>query len=463
MSGKLNPDPELERLVQELNQGSVAPGGDAGGAAVDGVRGRRDRDSADVAASFVETAEALHFEPVPGEPEADDEASAAAGPAIAETVETAPPAGAGDPLELLLAETVRRGASDLLLVPGSPPAVRIDGRLASLPGAPLATGAVETLFVPHLGTRQRRALRANGNVDFTLRLAAGEQGESGWRFRANLHRQRGAPAAALRALPRRVPTLEELNLPPSLADLVAPTRGLVLVCGPTGAGKSSTIAALVGHLNRTRAAHVITIEDPIEYELTSQKCLVEQVEVGTDAPSFAAALRAGLRQDPDVILVGEMRDLETVATALTAAETGHLILATLHTNDVVQAVHRIVDVFPGDQQPQIRQQLALCLHAIVSQQLVPRRDRPGRVPVLEVLIANYAVRNHVRNQHLHRLYTEITLGKRHGMVSLEESLARLVRAGIIEEEEARIRSAHPDELTSLLRGSATTSGGGAGG
>jgi twitching motility protein PilT len=364
------------------------------------------------------------------------------------------PPGAADPLEVLLAEAVRRGASDLLLVPGSPPAVRVDGRLASLPGAAVAAGAVETLFAPHLGTRQRQALSEEGNVDFTLRLGAGEHGERGWRFRANLHRQRGVVAAALRALPRRVPTLEELNLPSSLAELVAPTRGLVLVCGPTGAGKSSTLAALVGHLNRTRAAHVITIEDPIEYEHGSQKCLVEQVEVGTDAPSFAAALRAGLRQDPDVILVGEMRDLETVATALTAAETGHLILATLHTNDVVQAAHRVVDVFPGDQQAQIRQQLALCLHAIVAQQLVPRRDRAGRVPVLEVLIANYAVRNHLRSQQLQRLYTEITLGKRHGMVSLEESLARFVRAGIVDEEEARIRSTHPDELGSLLRGSA---------
>ena len=193
-------------------------------------------------------------------------------------------------------------------------------------------------------------------------------------------------AAALRALPRRVPTLDELNLPPMLAELVKPTRGLVLVCGPTGAGKSSTLAALVGDINRTRAAHIITIEDPIEYEHTQRaSSVIEQVEVGRDAPSFAAALRAALRQDPDVILVGEMRDLETVATALTAAETGHLILSTLHTNDVAQAVHRIVDVFPAGQQSQIRQQLALALHAIVVQQLVPRADGAGRVPAVEVL------------------------------------------------------------------------------
>ncbi|HXT52577.1 MAG TPA: PilT/PilU family type 4a pilus ATPase [Thermoanaerobaculia bacterium] len=431
MSGKLNPDPELERLVQELNERRA-------GAVADAAPG-----TFEVEHDFAAELDEEDLRPLPP-------LSGATQAAVA----------SGDPLEVLLGEAVRRGASDLLLVPGSPPAVRIDGRLASLPATPVGAGAVEELLAPHLGARQRRALRDDGAVDFTLRLdglsgAAG--GEAGWRFRVNLHRQRGALAAALRALPRRVPTLEELNLPPTLADLVAPTRGLVLVCGPTGAGKSSTLAALVGHLNRTRAAHVITIEDPIEYEHASRQCLVEQVEVGTDAPSFAAALRAGLRQDPDVILVGEMRDLETVATALTAAETGHLILATLHTNDVVQAVHRIVDFFPGDQQSQIRQQLALALHAIVSQQLVPRRDRPGRVPAVEVLTATYAVRNHIRNQHLHRLYNEVTLGKRHGMVSLEDSLARLVRGGVVEVEEARIRSAHPEELESLLRG-----GGGAG-
>lgn len=438
MTRKLNPDPELERLVQALNQGGTAPSG----APVD----------EDIVA---------------GEPDLDRDWARELGgdaPAPFAPLDGATPAvSSGDPLEVLLGEAVRRGASDLLLVPGSPPTVRVDGRLVALPSTVVGAGAVEELLEPHLGARQRRALREDGTVDFTLRLdgvdagsgaGASASGEGGWRFRVNLHRQRATLAAALRALPRRVPTLEELNLPATLVDLVTPTRGLVLVCGPTGAGKSSTLAALVGHLNRTRAAHVITIEDPIEYEHTSQKCLVEQVEVGTDAPSFAAALRAGLRQDPDVILVGEMRDLETVATALTAAETGHLILATLHTNDVVQAVHRIVDVFPGDQQSQIRQQLALSLHAIVAQQLVPRRDRAGRVPAVEVLTATYAVRNHIRNQHLQRLYNEVTLGKRHGMVSLEESLVRLVRAQIVDVEEARIRSAHVDELESLLRGGA---------
>jgi twitching motility protein PilT len=358
---------------------------------------------------------------------------------------------ADEPLDVLLAEAVRRGASDLLLVPGSPPVVRIDGRLEPLPVAALLPDGVGALLEPHLGARHLRVLGEAGAVDLTLRRDGDR--ETGWRFRVNLHRQRGRLAAALRALPRRVPSLAELDLPASLADLVTPTRGLVLVCGPTGSGKSTTVAALVGHLNRTRAAHVVTIEDPVEYEHDSQRCLVEQVEVGGDTPSFAAALRAALRQDPDVIVVGEMRDLETVAIALTAAETGHLVLATLHTHDVVQAVHRIVDVFPPDQQAQIRQQLSISLHAIVAQQLVPRRDRAGRVPAVELLTGTYAVRNHIRNQQPHRLHNEVTLGKRHGMVSLEESLARLVRAGAVAEEEARIRSSRPEELDSLLRGS----------
>jgi twitching motility protein PilT len=420
MSGKLNPDPELERLVRVLNTdqpGGGPTGGEPGG---DGVS---------LAPAAAEGDEAPRLLPIAADGDA------------------AP--GIDGVLDPLLAEAVRRQASDLLLVPGSPPIVRVDGRLLPLGGPPLLPQSVATLFQPHLGPRHRRLLAEAGAVDLTLRLAA--DAGTGWRFRVNLHRQRGQVAAALRALPRRVPTLAELELPADLVELVAPTRGLVLVCGPTGAGKSTTLAALIGHLNRTRAAHVITIEDPVEYEHTGERCLIEQVEVGVDAPSFAAALRAALRQDPDVLLVGEMRDLETIAIALTAAETGHLVLATVHTHDVVQVVHRIVDVFPADQQAQIRQQLALSLHAVVAQQLVPRRDRPGRVPAIEILTATYAVRNHIRGQQSQKLHNEVTLGKRHGMVSLEESLARLVRSGVVEEEEARIRSSRPEELASLLR------------
>jgi twitching motility protein PilT len=250
-----------------------------------------------------------------------------------------------------------------------------------------------------------------------------------------------------------VPTLPQLRLPPSLAELVKPQRGLVLVCGPTGSGKSTTLAALVGEVNRNESRHIITIEDPIEYEHRNAKSIIEQVEIGRDAPSFASALRASLRQDPDLILVGEMRDLETVATALTAAETGHLILSTLHTSDAAQAIHRIVDVFPPAQQTQIKQQLALSLNAIVVQHLIPRSDNQGRAVAVEVLLANHAVRNHIRNEKLQNLPTEITLGKRQGMIALEDSLASLVRDGFITAEDARVRSSRPDELDSLLRGS----------
>jgi len=223
------------------------------------------------------------------------------------------------------------------------------------------------------------------------------------------------------------------------------------VCGPTGSGKSTTLAALVGEINRNDARHVITIEDPIEYEHRNAKSIIEQIEVGRDAPSFAAALRASLRQDPDVILVGEMRDLETVATALTAAETGHLILSTLHTSDVASAIHRIVDVFPSAQQTQIKQQLALSLNAIVVQQLIPRSDGSASVVAVEVLHATYAVRNQIRNDKLQNLAQEITLGKRQGMMTIEESLVRLVQDGLITLEEARVRASRPDELESLMR------------
>ncbi len=360
----------------------------------------------------------------------------------------------GNPLEAMLIEVAQRGASDLLIVSGAPPVFRIGGRLVRTTDAPLSTDDIHALLATLVTPRVREKIDAEGAADFSLRLgrAATDEDRRAWRFRVNVHRQRGTLAAAIRALPTEVPTLQQLRLPPSLAELVKPQRGLVLVCGPTGSGKSTTLAALVGELNRTEARHIITIEDPIEYEHRNAKSVIEQVEVGRDAPSFASALRASLRQDPDAILVGEMRDLETVATALTAAETGHLILSTLHTSDAAQAIHRIVDVFPPGQQTQIKQQLALSLNAIVVQHLIPRSDNKGRTVAVEVLLANYAVRNHIRNEKLQNLATEITLGKRAGMISLEDSLAALVREGLITAEEAKVRSSRPDELDSLLRG-----------
>ncbi|HEY7216030.1 MAG TPA: ATPase, T2SS/T4P/T4SS family, partial [Thermoanaerobaculia bacterium] len=245
--------------------------------------------------------------------------------------------GEGEALDRLLAGIVQRRASDLLLIAGLPPIFRVNGRLAKMEDvAPLEGEEVARMLQPHVGAKERKDLEERGSTDFTLRLARRDE-ETGagaaWRFRVNLHRQRGEPAAALRALPTEIPTLASLNLPAILGELVKPSRGLVLVCGPTGSGKSSTLAAMVGEINRSRTSHIITIEDPIEYEHRSVRSVVEHVEVGRDARSFHEALRASLRQDPDVILVGEMRDLETVATALTAAETGHLVLSTLHTND----------------------------------------------------------------------------------------------------------------------------------
>ncbi len=390
----------------------------------------------------------------------------------------APPQAEVDPgsaLGALLADVLRRGASDLLLIPSLPPVFRVDGRLKRGEAGAMSGDGIARLFQAQLGGRAQREVEERGSADFSLRLTgapgtargggretdgesalgdgAGEGGRAGaaGRFRVNLHRQRGQLAASLRALPREIPSLASLNLPAGLAELVKPSRGLILVCGPTGSGKSSTLAALLGEINRTRTAHIITIEDPVEYEHRSNRSLIEHVEVGRDARTFSEALRAALRQDPDIILVGEMRDLDTVATAVTAAETGHLVLATLHSNDAVQAVHRIVDVFPPVQQMQIRQQLALSLHAVVAQQLVPRADGRGRLPAVELMLASFPVRSHIRNDQLQKLYNEITLGRRMGMTSFEESLAVLVREGKIDLEEARVRASHPEELDARLR------------
>ena len=348
----------------------------------------------------------------------------------------------------LLAEAVRRGATDLLLVPDSGPVIRRAGRLEPCgppPGTAPGEADLPDLLVAALGPGGRRRLSRDGSVDFSVSVP------NVGRVRANLHRTRRGHAAALRILPRRIPSLAELGLPETLHDLTRTARGLVLVTGATGSGKTTTLAALLDRIVQSEPRHVITIEDPVEFAHSNARALVEQIEVGTDAPSFHSALVSTLRQDPDVILVGEMRDLETTRTVLTAAETGHLVLTTLHTNDVAQTVHRIVDLFPAEQQTQVRSQLSLALSAVICQQLVPRKDGKGRAAAVELLLATNAVRSHIRRGTLHQLHGELTLGRQAGMRSMEESLAALVRSGAIAEAEARLRASHPDELDALLR------------
>jgi twitching motility protein PilT len=424
MSERLR-DPDLDRLVRELNE----------------------KNSQNATAELDADASDLVFEPV-------TPAAALPDPLRLRTPAQALVAEGGS-LDTLLVTVIREKASDLLLIAGLPPICRINGRLLRMEDhGPLEGEEIGRMFQTHLGVKEKQDLEERGSTDFSLsRGRTLEEGAGGaFRFRVNVHRQRGDLAASVRALPSEIPTLAGLSLPPTLADLVKPSRGLVLICGPTGSGKSSTLAALVGEINRTRTSHIITIEDPIEYEHRSVRSAIEHIEVGRDARSFHEALRASLRQDPDVILVGEMRDLETVATAITAAETGHLVLSTLHTNDAQQAVHRVVDVFPPAQQSQIRHQLALALHAIVVQTLVPRADGRGRVPAVELLLANYPVRHHIRSDNLQKLYNEITLAKRQGMITMEESLAQLVQSAAIDVEEARMRASHPEAFESLLRG-----------
>lgn len=353
----------------------------------------------------------------------------------------------GEALGALLSLMLERGASDLLLIPGIPPVYRSDGDLLRSKREPVTSDEIRTIFAPYLDERLLREVDSAGSADFSLRIST-PQGP--WRFRVNLHRQRGAIAAAIRSINPQVPELPALGLPAEIASFALLRRGLILICGPTGSGKSTTLAALVREINRTRAAHIVTIEDPIEYDHANEKSIVEQIEIGRDAFSFSVALRSALRQDPDVLLVGEMRDAETASTAITAAETGHLVLSTLHTSDAAQAVHRIVDLFPAEQQPQIHRQLALSLHATVTQQLIPRDDRKGRIAACEVMIVNDAVRNHIRNQRLQNLYSEITLGRKSGMRSMEESLASLVRDGVIRREEATSRARFPTELEGHL-------------
>lgn len=350
--------------------------------------------------------------------------------------------GNEEALGLLLAEMIGRHASDLLLVQDIEPSFRVEGEIVRSERPALGSEAVRRLLAPHLDSRIVESIERRGNADFSLR-AHTPAGPS--RFRVNLHRQRGSLAAAIRAIPPVVPRFETLGLPSIIREFSSLRRGLILVCGPTGSGKSTTIASLVREIAATRRSHIVTIEDPIEYEHASDASIVEQIEIGRDASDFHAALRSTLRQDPDVILLGEMRDSETAAAALTAAETGHLVLSTLHTSDAAQSLNRIVDLFDSDQL-QIHRQLAMSLHSIVVQQLLPRADSKGRAVACEILLMNDAMRNHIRQQRLQNIHSELTLGRRAGMRTMEDSLMELVRSGAVSLEEARLRARYPEEL-----------------
>jgi twitching motility protein PilT len=362
---------------------------------------------------------------------------------------TAPPqdpvvTGDTSRLERWLSLLRERGASDLLLVSGAPPVMRVDGRVVPLSEGPLGSDDIQRAILPALPPHAQRQYRESRIADSSFRV------RHLGRFRINLHQERGRPAASIRVLPTTVPRLSTLGLPASVELLSRLPRGLVLVGGPTGSGKSTTLAALVEEINRRDARHIITIEDPIEYEHTHKQSIVEQVEIGVDAPDFPTALRAALRQAPDVIVVGEMRDPETMRIALAAGETGHLVLSSIHTTDIGSTISRIADSFPAERQNTIRQELSMALAAVVTQTLLPKVGG-GRAPAAEMLLVSYGARQHIRKNALQHLHQEITITRKQGSFSFEESLARLVRDGIVERGDAQARAMHPEEFEMALR------------
>ena len=345
----------------------------------------------------------------------------------------------------LLEQMAARGASDLHVTVGTPPAIRLRGHLERIDGVePLTPDDTQQLLYRVLNSEQQKQLEIKRQLDFAYAVPGVA------RFRVNVFFQREALGAAFRVIPHDIKSLEELGLPPSLHEFTAKPRGLVLVTGPTGSGKSTTLAAIVDEINRTRADHILTIEDPIEFVHKHKKCIVNQREIGPDATSFAEALKAALRQDPDVILVGEMRDLETISTALTAAETGHLVFATLHTQSAPQTIDRIIDAFSAEQQQQVRVQLAATLQGVVTQALLPTADGAGRVAALEILFPDDASRNLIRQGKVEQIYSIMQTGTQKGMQTMEQALGELVLRRIVTLDVALSRSSRPEQLLGLL-------------
>ena len=347
--------------------------------------------------------------------------------------------------ERILAHILEVDASDLHLVVGKPPIARIDGQLSAIQGYPiLDSEKIESLVAVILNDLQAERLKEKKQIDFSYSY------KDKTRFRANVYYQKGTLAASLRNIPSKIRTLTELNLPVHIEEFTKRREGMVLFVGPTGHGKSTSLAALIDIINHTRTDHIITIEDPIEYVFTQDKSIISQREVYQDTESFPVAIRATLREDPNVVMIGEMRDLESISSAITVAETGHLVFATVHTNDAPQTVDRIVDVFPAHQQNQIRSQLADILVGVVSQRLLPRIGG-GRIPGAEIMISNNAVRNIIREGRIYELPNVINTSAHEGMISLDKSLAELVRGGLVKLEEALAYSMNPDLFKSLIK------------
>jgi twitching motility protein PilT len=410
MAKRLLPDPDLQDLIRRLN------------------------------ASAQEADETENDEP--DSPAASRASSA--GPAPRWMLPRAEPEGE-EWLRSLLAGARDCHASDLLLVAGVPPTARVHGKLQPLNRKPLEPSGAGLLCATVVPAERRVDLEATGAIDFAFtRPGLG-------RFRCNVHRERGHWAGSIRLFPPSIPTLAELNLPESLSRFSEIDHGLVLITGPTGSGKSTTIASLVRRILERRRVHVVTIEDPVEYEHGHADSVVEHIEIGRDVDSYPHALRAALRQDPDVIVIGEMRDPESISIAITAAETGHLVLSTLHTGDGPQTIHRVLDSYPANQIETVRVQLSISLAGIVSQTLLPRIDGNGRIPAVEVLMATNAVRNLIRQGKIELIRSQITLERNQGMLGLDRSLARLVASGEVDEAEARTRVRVPGEFEMLLR------------